>query len=187
MVDVHLPLESQKRLIEIARQTLECVVRRQSSQVFPDYDRYLQETSYGAFVTLFKHDELRGCIGTCTPSNNLRETVVEMTEAAATRDSRVKPVRADELERIHIDISVLSQLARTTEPLLLAVGRHGLLVTHGRKRAAFLPQVAVEYAWDMRKFLEETCIKADLPKDAWSWPDTVVSSFTALVIEEEKK
>lgn len=186
MVDVHLPLESQKRLIEIARQTLESVVRRQSSQVFSDNDPYLEKSGYGAFVTLFKQDELRGCIGTCTPSQSLRETVADMTVAAATRDPRVKPVRADELERIHIDISVLSQLAKAIKPLSLAVGRHGLHVAHGRKRAVFLPQVAVEYQWDMRKFLEETCIKADLPKDAWGWPDTVVSSFTALVIEGEK-
>jgi len=187
MVDVHLPLESQKRLIEIARQTLESVVRRQSGQVFSDNDPYLEETSHGAFVTLFKQDELRGCIGTCTPSQSLRDTVVEMTEAAATRDPRVKPVRADELEGIHIDISVLSGLAKTTEPLSLAVGRHGLHIAHGRKRAVFLPQVAVEHEWDMLTFLEQTCVKADLPKDAWSWPDTVVSSFTALCIKEEEK
>ena len=186
MADVHLPLESQKRLIEIARRTLESVVRGQSSEVFSDNDPYLEETSYGAFVTLFKQDELRGCIGTCTPSDSLRDTVVEMTEAAATRDPRVKPVRPDELERIHIDISILSHLATTTEPLSLAVGRHGLHIAHGRKRAVLLPQVAVNYAWDMRKFLEATCVKAELPKDAWSWPDTVVSSFTALIIEEEK-
>ena len=186
MVDVHLPLESQRRLIEIARQTLERVVRRQSSQFFSDKDPYLEDSSYGAFVTLFNHDALRGCIGTCTPSQSLHGTVVEMTEAAATRDTRVKPVRADELEQIHIDISVLSQLVKTTEPLSLTAGRHGLHIAYGRKRAVFLPQVAVEYAWDMRKFLEQTCIKADLPKDAWSWPDTVVSSFTALCIQEEE-
>jgi AMMECR1 domain-containing protein len=46
--------------------------------------------------------------------------------------------------------------------------------------------VALEYGWDMKTFLEQTCRKANLPKDAWSWPDTVVSSFTALVIEEER-
>lgn len=186
MIDVHLPLESQKRLIEIARRTLESVVRRQSGEVFSDSDPYLDETSYGAFVTLFKEDELRGCIGTCTPSQSLRDTVVEMTVAAATRDPRVKVVRSDELERIHIDISVLSQLAKTTEPLSLAVGRHGIHIAHGRKRAVLLPQVAVEHEWDMLTFLEQTSIKAALPKDAWSWPDTMVSSFTALIIEEAK-
>jgi AmmeMemoRadiSam system protein A len=186
MVDVHLPLESQKRLIEIARQTLESVVRHRSRQTVLGDDSYLQQASYGAFVSLFKHDELRGCIGTCTPSNSLRDTVVEMTEAAATRDPRVKPVRADELDGIHIDISVLSGLAKTTEPLSLAVGRHGLHIAHGGKRAVFLPQVAVEHEWDMLTFLEQTCVKADLPKDAWRWPDTVLSSFTALIIEEKK-
>jgi len=186
MVDVYLPLESQKRLIEIARRTLESVVRRQSSRAFSDNDPYLEETGHGAFVTLFKQDELRGCIGTCTPSQSLRDTVAEMTEAAATRDPRVKPVRADEIARIQIDISVLSQLAKTAEPLSLAVGRHGLHIAHGRKGAVLLPQVAVEHEWDMLTFLEQTCFKADLPKDAWSWPDTVVSSFTALIIEEEK-
>jgi len=186
MVDVYLPLESQKRLIEIARHTLESVVRGSASQFIPSDDPYLEQSGNGVFVTLFKQDELRGCIGTCTPSTSLCDTVVEMTEAASTRDPRVKPVRCDELERIHIDISVLSQLARTTEPLSLAVGCHGLHISHGRKRAVLLPQVAVEYAWDMRQFLEATCIKADLPKHAWSWPDTVVSSFTALIIEEEK-
>ena len=185
MVDVYLPLESQKRLIEIARQTLESVVRGCTSRIIPDDDPYLEKTGYGAFVTLFRQDELRGCIGTCTPSNSLRDTVVEMTEAAATRDPRVKPVRSDELERIQIDISILSQLATTTEPLSLAVGRHGLYIAHSRKRAVFLPQVAVEHEWDILTFLEQTCVKADLPRDAWSWPDTVVSSFTALIIEEE--
>jgi len=186
MFDVELPHDSQKRLIEIARRTLECVVRGQSNRVITDNDDHLDQTNYGAFVTLFKQDELRGCVGTCTPSRSLRDTVVEMTEAAATRDSRVKPVRANELERIHIDISILSQLATSTEPLSLVVGRHGLHIAHGRKRAVLLPQVAVEREWDMLTFLEQTSIKADLPKDAWSWPNTVVSSFTALIIAEAK-
>ena len=110
--------------------------------------------------------------------------MADMTQAAATEDPRVKPIRSDELHRIHIDISVLSQLATTPAPLSLVVGRHGLHIAHGRKRAVLLPQVAVKYDWNMRKFLEATCIKADLPKDAWGWPDTVVSCFTALIIEE---
>ena len=182
MVDVHLPFESQKRLIEIARQTLESVAGHRSRQTISGDDPYLQQVSYGAFVTLFKQNELRGCIGTCTPSDSL----AEMTEAAATRDPRVKPVRADEVEHIHIDISVLSQLAKCSQPLSLEIGRHGLHIARGSKRAVLLPQVAVEHEWDMPTFLEQTCFKADLPKGAWSWPDTVVSSFTALIIEEEK-
>ena len=186
MFDVHLPFESQKRLIEIARQTLESVAGHRSRQTISNDDPYLQQASYGAFVTLFKQNELRGCIGTCTPSDSLCNLVAEMTEAAATRDPRVKPVRADEVEQIHIDISILSQLVKCSQPLLLEIGRHGLHIASGSKRAVLLPQVAVEREWDMPTFLEQICFKAELPKDAWSWPDTVVSSFTALIMEEEK-
>jgi len=185
MGDVYLPLASQKRLMEIARRALEGVVRGRIRPTVASEDPYLANAHHGAFVTLFDHDELRGCIGTCTPYKNLGETVAEMTEAAATHDRRVKPVRIEELERIRIDISVLSALSATTEPMALTVGRHGLHVARGRKRGLLLPQVAIEQGWDMLTFLEQTCVKAGLAKDAWGWSDTVVSGFTALIIEEE--
>lgn len=186
MADVHLPAASQRRLIEIARQTLESVIRRCPRPNVANDDPYLESVNYGAFVTLFNDDELRGCIGTCTPSHSLRDTVIDMTEAAATRDRRVRPIAANELTRIDIDISVLSPLVRATDPLALEIGKHGLHVTSGHKRGVLLPQVAVEYCWDIKTFLEQTCLKASLPKDAWDSPETVVSSFTALIIEEEK-
>jgi AmmeMemoRadiSam system protein A len=186
MADVYLPAESQKRLIEIARQTLEAVIRRCPCRAVNPLDPYLESIHFGAFVTLFNQDELRGCIGTCTPSKPLREIVVEMTEAAATRDRRVKPVRAAELPEIHIDISVLSPLLPSPESLALKIGLHGLHVSCEVKRGVFLPQVAVEYGWDIKTFLEQTCLKANLPKDAWGSAEAVVSSFTALIIEEGK-
>ena len=95
-------------------------------------------------------------------------------------------VRAAELDQIHIDISVLSPLQRSDNPLTLEIGKHGLHVERDQKRGVLLPQVAVEYGWDMATFLEQTCVKADLPKEAWRWRDTAVCAFTALIIEEEK-
>lgn len=186
MGDVYLPPASQKRLIEIARRTLEAVVRGAAPPLIVDRDPYLEQRGHGAFVTLFNRDELRGCIGTCAPSKNLRETVIEMTEAASRRDPRMQPVRPGELETVRIDISVLSPLFETPEPLALEVGRHGLHISHRHKRGLLLPQVAQERDWTMLTFLQQTCIKADLPQDAWGWPDTVVSAFTAVIIEEEK-
>jgi uncharacterized protein len=186
MADVYLPAESQKRLIEIARHTLEAVIRGCPCQNLASNDPYLENSGYGAFVTLFKQEELRGCIGTCTPSRSLRDTVTDMTKAAATRDRRVTPVRADELAQVRIDISVLSPLMRAVDPLALEIGKHGLHVASERKRGVLLPQVAVEYGWDIETFLQQTCVKANLPKDAWGWRDTLVSSFTALIIKEEK-
>ena len=186
MADVHLPFDSQRLLIEIAREALEHIVRGRIYRSAGTDDPYLEKAGYGAFVTLFNHHELRGCIGTCTPSNSLRGTVVEMIEAAATRDRRMKPVDAGELPHIHIDISVLSRLEPAEDPLSLCIGKHGIHMARGRKRGVFLPQVATEQGWDIRTLLEQTCLKADLPKEAWRWPGTTVSSFTALTIEEEK-
>ncbi len=186
MTDVHLPLDSQRLLIEIARQALDHIVRGRPYHSAGPNDPYLEGAGYGAFVTLFNHDELRGCIGTCTPLDSLRATVVEMIEAAATRDRRMKPVNVDELEHIHIDISVLSRLERTKNPLSLFVGKHGIYLARKHKRAVFLPQVATEQGWDIRTLLEQTCLKADLPKGAWRWPGTTVSTFTALTIAEGK-
>jgi len=186
MADVELPVESQKRLIEIARQRLEHVVLRRAVHYARPEDPLLERTSYGAFVTLFNQDELRGCIGTCTPSEPLSDMVARLTEAAATRDRRMKPVESSELEQISIDISVLSPLERSDNPLNLEVGKHGLHIARHRKRGVLLPQVATEYGWDMLRFLEQTCLKADLPREAWRQPETTVSSFTALIIEEGK-
>lgn len=186
MAEVELPLESQKRLLDIARQTLEHVVCCRQPVYPRPKDSYLERAHYGAFVTLFNQGELRGCIGSCTPSEALGDLVARMTEAAATRDRRMKSVRRAEVEQICIDISVLSPLEHSQDPLSLEVGKHGLHIACAHKRAVLLPRVATEYGWDMQSFLEQTCLKAELPVDAWCRSDAVVSSFTALVIRESK-
>jgi uncharacterized protein len=186
MADIYLPADSQQRLIEIARQTLEGAIRGRRYAQSSGLDPYLEQIGYGAFVTLFNRTILRGCIGICAPSSSLRQVVIQMTEAAATRDCRVKPVRAHELDQIRIDISVTSPLERTDDPLALEVGKHGLHVSHDQNRGVLLPQVAIQQHWSPTTFLEQVCLKANLPVDAWLWPDTEISLFTALVIEEER-
>lgn len=186
MPNVYLPPESQTKLMELSRQSLEdCVllIKRRQEQID---DPYLQSREYGAFVSLHKREELRGCIGHCAPKSPLFETVAEMTEAAASRDPRVEPVSKKELAEIRIDITVLSPLELVDDPLALTVGQHGLYVTSGKKRGVLLPQVAAQYGWDMKTFLEQTCLKAGLRKNAWKEVDTQVSSFTALIIEEQR-
>jgi AmmeMemoRadiSam system protein A len=184
MDDVHVPSESQVRLISIARRALEDLVLGGAHSVGEIRDPYLQSREYGAFVSLHKGDELRGCIGTCTPSAPLYQTVMDMTEAAALRDRRVAPVYEEELNQIRIDISVLSRLSLVQDPLSLEVGKHGLHIARGGRRGVLLPQIATQYRWDIKTFLEQTCLKAGLPKNAWKTSDTIVSSFNALIIEE---
>lgn len=185
MEGIHIPLDSQKKLVQLSRQTLERFVRGVEREPNDVNDPYLLTSDYGVFVSLHKREELRGCIGTCFPTRLLYETVIEMTEAAASRDHRVFPISPSELPDIRIDISVLSPLQLVDDPLSLEVGKHGLHVTSGERRGVLLPQVATQYKWDMKTFLSQACLKAGLPKNAWKWPETKISSFTALIIEEK--
>jgi AmmeMemoRadiSam system protein A len=186
MESIDIPPLSQRRLIELSRRTLECFVRGTQISDATVEDPHLLSSDYGAFVSLHRDKELRGCIGTCFPTGPLYETVVDMTEAAASRDDRVAAIFPDELPRIRIDISVLSPLGTAADPLSLEAGKHGVYVISGARRGVLLPQVATEHGWDMQKFLSQTCVKAGLAKNAWKNSETKIMSFTALIIEETR-
>lgn len=186
MEAINIPPDSQRRLMDLSRQTLESFVRGERRKPEKIDDPYLLTSQYGAFVSLHRGAELRGCIGTCFPTRPLYETIIEMTEAAASRDHRVAPIDPTELPDIRIDISVLSPLQSVEHPLSLAVGEHGLHLARGDRRGVLLPQVATQYGWDIETFLSQACVKAGLPEKAWKWPDTKISSFTALIIEERR-
>jgi AmmeMemoRadiSam system protein A len=186
MEAIYIPPDSQKRVMDLSRQTLENFVLGRERQTHKIEDPYLLTSDYGAFVSLHKRAELRGCIGTCFPTQPLYRTIIEMTEAAASRDHRVSPIGESELSDIRIDISVLSPLQPVVDPLALETGKHGLHMANRGRRGVLLPQVAAQYGWDMETFLRQTCLKAGLPKNAWKWPDTEISSFIALIIEEDR-
>ncbi len=135
----------------------------------------------GAFVTLRKNGELRGCIGYIRPYKPLIDAVWEMAESAALRDTRFIPVEPSEVDDLDIEITVLSPLQKVASPNEVLVGRHGLLITRGYRSGVLLPQVPIESDWDRETFLSQTCIKAGLPPDAWQEPDTVLEIFTAEV------
>lgn len=186
METIYIPPASQKNLLYLSRQTLERFVFGGETKFEETDDPYLLSSDYGGFVSLHKGPELRGCIGTCFPTHPLYRTVIEMTEAAASRDTRVFPINPGELHEIRIGISVLSPLHTVEDLMSLEIGKHGLYVAIGEKRAVLLPQVATGYGWDMETFLCQVCLKAGVPEDAWKWPESKISSFTALVFEEER-
>jgi AmmeMemoRadiSam system protein A len=136
----------------------------------------------GAFVTLRKGKRLRGCIGYVEAVRPLYTTVRECAVAAALHDPRFCPVAPQEIPELSLEISVLSPLAEIT-PEKIEIGRHGLLISRGAQRGLLLPQVAVEWNWDREELLEETCLKAGLPPDAWRLGATI-QAFTAQVFEE---
>ncbi len=173
-------------LLKLARQSVESAVKdRKLHENGPVRFESLNQER-GAFVTLNEHGELRGCIGYVSPVRPLAETVRDVAAAAATQDPRFRPVTTAELGQLEYEISVLSPLRRVLDVSQIQVGRHGLIMKRGDKMGLLLPQVPVGQHWDRKTFLEETCLKAGLPTDAWQHPDTDIFSFTALVFGEHK-
>ncbi len=136
---------------------------------------------FGAFVTLTLDGRLRGCIGHIVGDRPLFETIGEMAEAAAFGDPRFPPLTHAEFSRIAVEISILSPLTACPDPKLVEVGRHGLLVRRGMRSGLLLPQVPVEWGWDRKTFLDQTCHKAGLPPGCWKNPETTVLWFEAAV------
>lgn len=169
-------------LLEIARRALSAAVelRESPGDLSPDLE---SGDSAGAFVTLRHRGRLRGCIGQIGSGQSLSEVVAHSARAAALEDPRFNAVRPDELAEIEIEISVLSRLEEIA-PEHIEAGRHGLMVSRGWQRGLLLPQVAIECGWQASRFLEETCMKAGLERDAWREAGTKIHSFTAEVFCE---
>src|SRR5262245_11850341 len=121
----------------------------------------------GAFVTIHNDHQLRGCIGHIEANRPLAQVVADCAVAACSTDPRFPAVTAGELSHLDLEVSVLGPLEPLHDPAEIAIGRHGLVVEMGWHRGLLLPQVATEWNWDPVKFLEQTCHKAGLPRDAW--------------------
>lgn len=121
----------------------------------------------GAFVTLTSGHHLRGCIGYIEGIKPLCEAVVDNGASAAVDDPRFPRVREDELAHLHVEVSALTPLRPVAGPEAIAIGRHGILLAKGRRRAVFLPQVAREQGWDLETTLDHLALKAGLAADAW--------------------
>ncbi len=133
----------------------------------------------GAFVTIYKKGELRGCIGQVIARMPLAEAVAQMAEAAAFQDPRFSPVRQDELKDLKIEISVLTPFRKIESPDEIELGKDGLIVKQGPNMGLLLPQVATEYKWNRTEFMEHTCLKAGLPRSCSKDKETEVFVFSA--------
>ena len=182
--------DAQKQtLLKVARDTVDAVIRRQPIEN-PQSDDPELNAPCGCFVTLKNQGRLRGCIGRFTSESPLIELVGQMAKASATGDPRffADPISAGELDQLDVEISVLSPLQRTDEPLSLRLGVDGIYIKKGRTSGCFLPQVATETGWSKEEFLSYCCAhKAGLAADAWRDPETEVNLFTADVFGAEFK
>jgi len=138
----------------------------------------------GCFVTLHLRKRLRGCIGNFREDINIVDNIMDMACQAAFSDPRFGPVSRDEFMMCDIEISVLSPMIPADEHEI-TVGRDGLYIIRGSNGGVLLPQVAKEHYWDRETFLEQTCAKAGLPKDAYKDKETAIFRFEACVFGED--
>ena len=140
----------------------------------------------GVFVTLHVRGRLQGCIGVIEAKEPLGEAIVRCAASAALEDPRFAPMKNDQLDELSVEISLLSPLAPIV-PESVEIGRHGLLIQLHAHRGLLLPQVAVEHRFTRKQFLEETCRKAGLGREAWRDPEARIFGFTAEVFSESAK
>ncbi len=181
-----LSAEDKEFLLKVARETVTRVVGNQQPL---DYQPVSEVTAQhrGAFVTLRKRGQLRGCVGLIEGLRPLVETVRDMAVSAAVHDIRFNPVSEDELDELEIEISAMSPITPVDDVAEIQLGRDGLIIRHGGRQGLLLPQVATEYGWDRNTFLEQTCRKAGLPPDAWKMKGTEIRSFSAEVFGEKDR
>jgi len=173
--------DEQRFVLDVVRKTIvEYVTDGNTPEFTTDNSKFIQKR--GAFVTLSeKSGALRGCIGYVEPIKPLLQTIVEMSIACSTRDPRFRPVTTDEFPNLDVEVSVLTPLEKIRDVETIEIGKHGLMIKKGSASGLLLPQVATEYGWDRDRFLQETCRKAGLKKDAWEESDADLSIFSAQV------
>jgi AmmeMemoRadiSam system protein A len=174
--------EDRRLLLQRARQAVtEAISQSQVPSEIPKQGIFGERR--GVFVTLHVRGRLCGCIGVIECNQPLGESIVQCAADAAVRDPRFSPLRPEELDDLNIEISILSPPA-PIQPEEIEIGRHGLLVVWEKQRGILLPQVAAEHRFSREQFLEETCRKAALPRQAWRQGDVRIFGFTCEVFAE---
>lgn len=189
-----LTLDDGQFLVKLVRMTIMLFLETKNQLSIPMNTPPKLKEKCGVFVTLNKiqgnSKQLRGCIGYPTPEISLVEATIESAINAATRDPRFNPVTLQEMERILIEISVLTPPVQiqvnapnnvVTE---IKVGHDGLIVERGWHKGLLLPQVPVEWNWDAEEFLNNCCMKAGLPPDAWLIEGTKIFKFSCIIVKE---
>ena len=140
----------------------------------------------GAFVTLHKEKQLRGCIGQFEPNQPLYKVVIEMAISAARFDRRFTPVTEEELENIDLEISVLTPRKKINSLDEIKIGRDGIYITKGDKNGTYLPQVATDMNWSVEEFVRSCCEeKAGISSN--DCKNAEIFTYEAIVFDKKSK
>ncbi|MFH1105894.1 MAG: TIGR00296 family protein [Candidatus Aenigmatarchaeota archaeon] len=175
--------------VKIAREAVELWARKRKVLKPAEFPERLKEPS-GVFVTLTKHEKLRGCIGHPYPAGALLENLID-SAIAACGDPRFQALRESELKDIRIEVSILTppelikrQSAFENYEKFMEVGKDGLIITRGSKSGLLLPQVATEYKMGAKQFLDCLLDKAGMGRDEAS--GARIYKFRAQIFRELK-
>lgn len=176
-------VEEKKELLKIARDTIRNYLKEGRREYLESSNTKFLENR-GVFVTLHKQGELRGCIGNPLPDRQLLHAVVDNSISSATEDPRFNPVSMDEMDKIDIEISILTVPEEVDSADKVVVGRDGIIISKGFMRGLLLPQVPVEQNWDLEEYISYGCLKAGLPTDEWK-RGVKIEVFQAIVFGEK--
>jgi len=187
---MNLSLKEKKTLLAIARQTLENHFKG-NYKVLKEVENSftitpLLKNKAGVFVTLRKQGDLRGCIGTIIGEEPLWEGVRNNVLKSAFHDPRFPPLKESELEKVDIEISVMTPLQKIDDYKKIRLGTDGVIIRKDYHQAVYLPQVATETGWNLDRFLGHLCQKAMLPANAYKSEGIAFHIFQALVFEEKE-
>ena len=175
--------EERAQLLQLAHESIASALEDRKLSLTPPTAHFAEPR--GAFSSLYLHGKLRGCVGYVLPVSCVYQAVADTARAAAFEDSRFCPVKLEEARCLGIELSILSR-PKAIAPEDVVVGRDGLLIGRYGYRGLLLPQVAVEHSWDRETFLEQTCQKAGLARDAWR-KGASVEAFTAEVFGDHQR
>lgn len=174
--------ESEQLLLRMARDSIAAALSGEEYRTPAELPPELGEPG-AAFVSLHLGGELRGCIGVVRPLEPLANAVAHCACAAALEDPRFPPLAPQELADVTIEISVLGAMRPLAPGEMPRPGVDGVVVAQGPRQGLLLPQVASEHGWNAARLLQETCLKAGLPADAWKF-GAQVRVFQARVFSE---
>jgi len=173
-----------RELIEFSKKTLRNLISK-TGYTKLSIDNPYRRLSYGVFVTLKEENELRGCIGQIFPTTTVEDGVRNMTINAALNDPRFKPVSADEINKIKIEISILYNMHKIKSIDEFVLKRDGIVIRYSDSIGVLLPQVAEEGDWTKERFFEIASMKAGLGSDGWRRLPVEFFAFNCKIINEE--
>lgn len=129
-------------LVQLAKNTIETYIKSGKILSSPSPLPEEMEEQAGVFVSLKKHGDLRGCIGTFLPTKkNIAEEIISNAVMSATQDPRFSPVEEYELKDLEISVDVLSKPEPVSSIKDLDAKRYGVIVKSGRRSGLLLPDL----------------------------------------------